>query len=248
MTISPAILRPANQHAECQGLLPGLLERRHVQRKAVRDPGWELTTAPCVYNKDLLKRAGLVDEKGEAKPPKDWDELREYAKKLTEFDSNGRMKVLGFAPLYGNSWLYMYSWMNGGEFMEPDGRKCIMNDPKNVEALQYIVDLYDDAGGYDKVSAFQAGFQNDALDPFVQGKVAMKIDGSWIVAWNLAHLWTRFELWCGPAAAAEERDRQGAQDGLVVRRIRLRNSHDRQTQGCGMGIHQVHHEHQGVGE
>jgi multiple sugar transport system permease protein len=139
-----------------------------------------------VYNKDLLKRAGLVDEKGEAKPPKDWDELREYAKKLTEFDENGRMKVLGFAPLWGNSWLYMYSWMNGGEFMAQDGRKCIMNDPRNVEALQYIVDLYDEAGGYDKVSAFQAGFQNDALDPFVQGKVAMKIDGSWIVAWNLA--------------------------------------------------------------
>ena len=133
------------------------------------------------YNKDLLKRAGLVDEKGEAKPPRDWDELREYARKLTERDEQGRLKVVGFAPMYGNSWLYMFGWLNGGEFMTPDGRTCTLNDPRIAEALQYVVDVYDDAGGYDKVSGFQAGFQGGELDPFIQGKIAMKIDGFWVL-------------------------------------------------------------------
>lgn len=41
------------------------------------------------YNKDLLKRAGFVDEQGEARPPRTWEELEEMAVKLTEHDANG---------------------------------------------------------------------------------------------------------------------------------------------------------------
>ena len=128
------------------------------------------------YNKDLLVRAGLVDEKGKARPPRDWDELKAYAVRLTERDERGRLKVLGFAPLFGNGGFYTFAWMNGGEFMSPDGRRCTLNDPKAVEALQWMVDVYGAMGGYDAVNGFQAGFQGGQLDPFLQGKVAMKID------------------------------------------------------------------------
>lgn len=41
-----------------------------------------------VYNKDLFKAAGIVDENGEAKPPKTWKEVREYAKILTDKSKN----------------------------------------------------------------------------------------------------------------------------------------------------------------
>ena len=41
------------------------------------------TTQGLVYNKDMFKQAGIVDENGEAKPPETLDELREDAKKLT---------------------------------------------------------------------------------------------------------------------------------------------------------------------
>lgn len=132
-----------------------------------------------VYNKDLFRRAGLVDAEGNPVAPKNWDELREYAKKLTQRDAKGNIKVLGFAPNYGNSWLYIYGWMNGGEFMSADGTKCTLNDPNIVEALQYMVDIYEDAGGFKQVMAFQAGFQGGALDPLITGKIAMKIDGNW---------------------------------------------------------------------
>ena len=36
-----------------------------------------------IYNKDMFKKAGLVDENGEPTPPETWDEVREYAKILT---------------------------------------------------------------------------------------------------------------------------------------------------------------------
>jgi ABC-type sugar transport system permease subunit/ABC-type glycerol-3-phosphate transport system substrate-binding protein len=132
-----------------------------------------------IYNRDLLKQAGLVDADGEAKPPRTWEELAEYAVKLSAFDAEGNLTRVGFAPQFGNSWLYMYGWMNGGAFMSKDGKTCTINDPRIVEALQYMTDVYDSVGGYAKVAAFQAGFQGGELDPFIQGKVAMKIDGSW---------------------------------------------------------------------
>jgi len=128
------------------------------------------------YNKDLLVRAGLVDERSEARPPRDWNELREYSRRLTEYDEKHNLRVVGYIPNYGNCWLYMYGWMNGGEFMSPDGKRCTLNEPRIVEALTYMKTLYDDMGGYEKVLAFQAGFQSGQLDPFIQGKVAMKID------------------------------------------------------------------------
>jgi multiple sugar transport system permease protein len=131
------------------------------------------------YNKDLFRRAGLVDAKGEPTPPRDWDELREYGRRLTEYDEKGRIKTMGFAPNYGNSWLYMFGWMNDAQFMSADGRRCLLNEPAVVQALGFMQQVYDDAGGYEAVSAFQAGFQTGTLDPFIQGKIAMKIDGVW---------------------------------------------------------------------
>ena len=138
------------------------------------------------YNKDLLKRGGYVDERGEARPPQNWDELEEMAVSLTERDDRGRITTLGFAPNFGNAWLYLYSWMNGGQFLSPDRRTCTFNSPPVVQALDWMTRVYDRIGGAERVYAFQgashAGQMSvapGALDLFVQGKVAMKIDGYW---------------------------------------------------------------------
>lgn len=133
------------------------------------------------YNEDLLERAGLVDENGKARPPRDWDELKEYAVKLTERDKDGRITRLGFAPNFGNSWLYIYGFLNEGKFMSDDGRTCLLNEPRIVDALKFMVDIYDSLGGVEKVDSFQTTFQTNELDPFVVGKVAMKIDMNWTI-------------------------------------------------------------------
>ena len=44
-------------------------------------------TGRLIYNKDLFKKAGIVDENGEPTPPETWDEFIEYAKRIHEYDS-----------------------------------------------------------------------------------------------------------------------------------------------------------------
>jgi multiple sugar transport system permease protein len=133
------------------------------------------------YNKDVLVREGFVDAHGEARPPRTWEELEDYAVKLTTRDARGNITRLGFAPNTGNSWLYMYAWQNGAEFMSANGRTCTLNSAATVGALDYMTRVYDRLGGARDVYAFQSTFQGNELDPFLTGKLVMKIDGDWIL-------------------------------------------------------------------
>ncbi len=151
------------------------------------------------YNADLLIAAGFSEEvvdpdtgekKLRARPPRTWEEIvgtpgkgyRDgYAWRLTQRDAKGRLKVIGFPAYYGNSWLYMYGWMNGAKFMSDDRMRCTLGERRIVEALTFMRRVYDIQGGYREAKAFEAGFRGDELDPFIQGKIAMKIDGVWVM-------------------------------------------------------------------
>jgi len=139
------------------------------------------------YNLDVLEKyadklipAGCVDPKDPTKvgPPRTWDQLKKAIQILTQYDANGKLERAGFIPNYGNSWLYIYGWLNGGEFMSPDGLTCTLNSPEVVGAIAYMTELYDMMGGAEAVTAFQtSAAQGGDLDPFMTGKIAMKIDG-----------------------------------------------------------------------
>lgn len=107
-----------------------------------------------------------------------------YLVKLSRWDDNGKLWRIGLAPVSyraGNSWLYMFGWQNGGEFMSEDGRTCTLNDPKIVEALDWLTDCYDALGGYQTVSALESSYQGGWLDPFLNGQVVMRIDGNFFM-------------------------------------------------------------------
>ena len=135
-----------------------------------------------LYNKDLLIRHGFTNSVGEAKPPTTWEELETMAVKMTERDEKGGFKSMGFIPKHGDSWLYMYGWQAGGQFMTSDGKRCTLNHPRIEYALDWLTKLYDQLGGAENVETFEKSFQQGALDPFITGKVAMKIDGVWRMA------------------------------------------------------------------
>src|SRR5581483_912996 len=156
------------------------------------------------YNKALFREAGIVDARGEPKPPQTWDELQEDAKKLTKLNPDGSFDRIGFIPNYGNSWLYLYAWQNDGEFMSPDGRTCTLNAKPNVEALAYMVKVYDALGGVTKIDSFQSGLQANELDPFLTNKIAMKIDGSWIPG-NIARFGPDLDFGVAPAPVPADR-------------------------------------------
>ena len=142
------------------------------------------------YNQDLLDRyadeliaAGCTppDDPTRVGPPRTWEQLREATRIMTEFDADGRLRQVGFIPNYGNSWLYIYGWLNGGRFLSDDGRTCTLNEPRIVEALSYMTELYDIVGGAEAAAAFQTSVQSGDLDPFVAGRIAMKIDGDYFL-------------------------------------------------------------------
>ncbi len=104
-----------------------------------------------------------------------------YALKLSRWDADGRVKVVGFEPQHGNGWLFHYGWMNGGEFMSADGKTCTLDHPRIVEALEFTTDVYDAMGGVSDVNAFKKSFQRDAQDPFFMNQIGMFIQGDWFL-------------------------------------------------------------------
>jgi hypothetical protein len=89
MSNDPEAIRPENFYKSCweevtyadpvtgEGGIYGVPER--VDDRAL------------FYNKDLLKRGGFVDQNGEARPPKTWEELAEMAVKLTSVTRKARL-------------------------------------------------------------------------------------------------------------------------------------------------------------
>ena len=100
-----------------------------------------------------------------------------YNCRLTRFDPNtGNLSATGLIPLYGNSWLCLYGWLNGAKYMSEDGAECLLDCPEAVGALQFITDIYDSLGGHSKAKAFESsGSGSEIMDPFLAGKIAMVI-------------------------------------------------------------------------
>ncbi len=137
---------------------------------------WDTDTRFLYWNKELFKEVGLDPEV----PPKTWDELAEFTVKLTKKDTKGNYEQQGFLPYYGNTWTWLYGWLNGGEFLDKEQKKCTSDDPRIVYALEWMVDFYDKyTGGMETAASFLQGFQTAAQNPFVTGKLAMQGNGNW---------------------------------------------------------------------
>jgi multiple sugar transport system substrate-binding protein len=137
------------------------------------------------YNKDLFAKAGIQG------PPKTLAELEADAQKLTQYNPDGSIKVVGFDPLsdfYENPNLYLgvpwnATWFSSG------GQSTLGTDPMWPQILQWnqrMVGLYG-PDGYQKLEDFLAslGGSNSEWSSeqgFEVGKVAMAFDGEWRTA------------------------------------------------------------------
>lgn len=196
------------------------MQETSYQRPGTKDPPgiygvpWEVDMRLLYTNADLLRQEGFVDPKThEPLPPKTWEQLRRYANELTRYkqpnNKSAGISRLGFAPNYGNSWLYLYAWEAGAELMSPDLTKVTLDTPPVARALRFMTDVYDDLGGFAQVDAYQQSFQGGALDPFLRGDIAMKIDTSY--ALNFIAQWQRnMDFTVTPAPIPADRLAAGA--------------------------------------
>jgi multiple sugar transport system substrate-binding protein len=140
------------------------------------------------YNTDMFKKANI------SAPPKTLSELQADAKKLTQFNSDGSIKVAGFVPWFG---YYEFSPLNlsimyNAPWYNADGTKSAVATDPAWQALfewqkAFIADVYgggDFATGASNLQRFVAGAGNEfstAHDMYT-GRIAMNLDGEWRTA------------------------------------------------------------------
>ncbi|HEY3269404.1 MAG TPA: extracellular solute-binding protein [Armatimonadota bacterium] len=132
---------------------------------------WVVCPNALVYNRRLFREAGLDPNR----PPRTWDELKQYALKLTKRDpKSGAITQLGWSDV---SSFQGYLWQSGGELLTPDGRHPAFNTEETVRMLEFWVQFQDDeAGNRQALNAFVTQFSGAATDPFGMEKLAMRLD------------------------------------------------------------------------
>jgi multiple sugar transport system substrate-binding protein len=110
------------------------------------------------YNRDALERAGLRE------PPETWDEVREYARRITE-----RTDLLGLTMSVELYSMHTLVESNGARVLieEGDGYRCGIDSPEAAEAIGMLADMVL------KDKSTSAAQTTQALDNFVSGKTAM---------------------------------------------------------------------------
>jgi len=134
------------------------------------------------YNTSLFQKAGITT------PPQTYSELFADAKKLTQFNPDGSIKVAGFLPLQSGDYElanFENGIYSGAQWYDSSGKSTLASDPRFATMLQSVKQMTD-WFGYDKLNRFfsGAGGENAEFSPsnaFENGKLAMVVDGEWRV-------------------------------------------------------------------
>ena len=136
----------------------------------------DLNVIALYYNKAMFDAASIAYPDASW----DWDKLVEVSKQLTK-DTNGdgtpdQWGVYTETTDMENAWS-SFVWQAGGDILSADGTKSALDTDQAAQGIQFLQDLI----WKDKVSPDPAIFAETG-DAFEQGKAAMEINGSWLVA------------------------------------------------------------------
>lgn len=155
-----------------------LVEGTHTWKGKTYKVPYYVTTYGLVYNKDMFKEYGLVDENGEAKPPKTFDEVREYAKILTHPEK----QEFGIVLPLKNEWFTLTDI----EFPMMTSRGYMGFNPEtgkyDYTGYKPIIDMYMGIKADGSYYPDPEGLDNDpGRAQFAEGKIGMKFAGSYDV-------------------------------------------------------------------
>lgn len=143
-------------------IMPSVLENGKYKGEVY---GIAYSTTPFLfaYRKDLFQQAGLDP----SKPPKTWDELKDYARKLT-VKENGTITRAGFAfPLAAGNFVEfdVFNFTNGGMYYDKDGNPTI-NTKEVKGAFEYLMSFLPEVN---------IPFNSNETNPFIKGNAAMTL-------------------------------------------------------------------------
>ncbi|MTH96532.1 ABC transporter substrate-binding protein [Roseibium sp. RKSG952] len=184
------------------GFYPAFMENSQTGGKTYGIP-FQRSTPVLYWNKEAFKEAGLDPDVA----PATWDEMVSFGKKLTKIDASGKVSQWGVRiPSSGFPyWLFQgLAIENGAILANAEGNQTYFDDPKVVEALQYLVDL----STKDKVMA--PGIIEWGATPkaFFEGQTAMM----WTSTGNLTNVRDNAPFEFGVAMLPKKKER-GAPTG-----------------------------------
>lgn len=165
------------EEEDLQDIFPPLLKTARWRDTLYALP-MEATTLALIYNRELFRQAGLDPDR----PPQNWDELYEYAVRLTLNDDNdGKIEQYGFyVPVFPASgplsiWMVLqwspFLWQAGGIEINLEQTEVFYHSEAGVAALSLWKRLYH----AQKLEAFSQAHDLG----FASGTVAMILDGPW---------------------------------------------------------------------
>jgi multiple sugar transport system substrate-binding protein len=152
---------------DLEDFYPVFIESNTIDGKLMSFP-FNKSVSVLYYNKDIF----FMNDLDPNHPPKNWEEYRDYLKRLTmDLDGDGKIDQYG-STFAISAWQFQNSLLlAGGEIMNKDNTKALFNSDKGVEALQFINDVM----MKDQSVYLSSGY--DGQNDFLAGKVAM-VEGS----------------------------------------------------------------------
>jgi sn-glycerol 3-phosphate transport system substrate-binding protein len=172
------LIKTNEDRAWHKSFYPAFMENSQTGGKTWGIP-FQRSTIVLYYNKDLFKEAGLDP----GKPPATWNEMTQYAQKLTRRDASGKVTQWGVQiPSSGFPyWLFQgLAIENGVNLMNQAGTEVYYDKPEVIGAVQYWLDLVN------KYKVHPEGIVEWGTTPkdFFEKKVAMV----WTTTGNLTNV------------------------------------------------------------
>jgi sn-glycerol 3-phosphate transport system substrate-binding protein len=172
------LVRTAEDRAWLKSFYPAFMENSQTGGKTWGIP-FQRSTVVLYYNKEAFKEAGLDPNR----PPATWQEMADFAQKLTRRDASGNVTQWGVQiPSSGFPyWLFQgLAIENGVNLMNAAGTQVYYDKPEVIGALQYWVDLVN------KYKVHPPGIVEWGTTPkdFFERKVAM----IWTTTGNLTNV------------------------------------------------------------
>jgi sn-glycerol 3-phosphate transport system substrate-binding protein len=172
------LVKTAEDRAWLKSFYPAFMENSQTGGKTWGIP-FQRSTIVLYYNKDAFKEAGLDPNRA----PGTWQEMADYAQKLTKRDASGNVAQWGVQiPSSGFPyWLFQaLAIENGVNLMNAAGTQVYYDKPEVIAALQYWLDLVN------KYKVHPPGIVEWGTTPkdFFERKVAM----IWTTTGNLTNV------------------------------------------------------------
>jgi len=175
------LLIPAEELFARYGGLTGK-DREDIVSVFIEDNSWngQLVTLPfnksayvLYYNKEALREIGMVNEDGQVRPPRTWEEFRKSSIQLTRKEKGDTTRYgFGIRPFIEGFTTFFFR--AGGRYLDPSGKEVLFTGPEGQRTMNFLVNLVNrDKAAYVESSYLSTAFGSGRIAMFVGSTASM---------------------------------------------------------------------------